>query len=212
MKVAVSYLKSDNYKKCIELINDTSADFLHADLCDGKYVENKNFTIGKIVDTLKVSKKSVDIHLMVQNPLKYIDKLASLNVDTITIHLDSTSKPEKVIDYILSIGIKVGVALSPSDDIDILNPYIDKLDQIIILSVIPGKGGQAFMPEVIPKIEKLNEIKKLHHFKIEVDGGINEDTIKYLSKKDVDQVVSGSYITDSTNYDDQINKLKKLAD
>lgn len=158
MKVAVSYLKSDNYKKCIELINDTSADFLHADLCDGKYVENKNFTIGKIVDTLKVSKKSVDIHLMVQNPLKYIDKLASLNVDTITIHLDSTSKPEKVIDYILSIGIKVGVALSPSDDIDILNPYIDKLDQIIILSVIPGKGGQAFMPGITDKIIILSVI------------------------------------------------------
>lgn len=209
MKVAVSYLKSDDYKTCIKKIGSTSADYIHADLCDGKFVENKNFTIGKVVELFSHSSKTLDVHLMVQNPLKYVDKLASLNVETITFHLDATSQVEKTIDYILSLGIKVGIALSPKDDVSILNHYLDKIDQVIILSVIPGKGGQAFMPEVLSKIDHLNEIKGIYHFTIEVDGGINDQTIEYLKGKDIDSVVSGSFITDSDDFEERINLLKK---
>lgn len=209
MKIAVSYLKSDDYKACIAKIGHTSADYIHADLCDGKFVENKNFTTFKLVELFSYSPKLLDIHLMVRDPLKYVDTLASFNVETITFHLDATSKPLETIDYILSLGIKVGIALSPKDDVIILNPYLDKIDQVIILSVIPGKGGQAFMPEVLWKIDKLNEIKRMHHFTVEVDGGVNDQTIEYLKDKNIDSVVCGSFITDSDNYEERINILKK---
>ena len=152
MKVAVSFLKSDNYKKCIQTINNTSADFLHVDMCDGKYVETKNFTIKPLIDTLSVSTKKLDIHLMVKEPMKYIDDLAILDVETITFHLKSCKEPMDVIDYLHSIGIKAGLALNPSEKVEELLPYIPFVDEVLVMSVVPGKGGQAFMSEVLPKI------------------------------------------------------------
>ena len=210
MKVAVSYLKSNDYEACIKEINNTDADYIHVDLCDGKYVETKNFTTTSICKILKNSQKPLDIHLMVKDPLKYIDDLAVLNTETITFHLDGAKNPSEVIDYILSIGIKVGVAIKPEEDISILDPYLDMLDEVLILSVHPGKGGQAFMPEVISKIDKLNEIKGMYHFTTLVDGGINIDTIRYLEDKNVDMVVSGAYITDSDDYNKNIHLLKEM--
>ena len=208
MKVAVSYLKSDNYEKCIENIDNSNADFIHVDLCDGKYVEAKNFTIGGIIKLLSGTKKMLDIHLMVKDPMKYINDLAYLNVDTITVHLDSTKKPLEVIEYIKTIGIKVGVAINPDEDVDILNPYLDNIDKVLVMSVVPGKGGQKFMPEVVSKFDRLNELKKEYHFETEVDGGVNLETIRYLDNMDLDIIVCGSYITDSENYDESIKLIK----
>ena len=208
MKVAVSYLKSDNYEKCIEAIDNSNADFIHVDLCDGKYVDAKNFTIGGIIKLLSGTKKMLDIHLMVKEPLKYINDLAYLNVDCITIHLDSTKKPIEVIEYIKAIGIKVGVAINPDENIDILMPYVNMIDKVLVMSVVPGKGGQKFMPEVVSKFEKLNELKKEYSFVTEIDGGINLETIRYLDNMDVDIIVCGSYITDSEDYNESIKLIK----
>ena len=208
MKVAVSYLKSDNYKKCIEQIDKSQADFIHVDLCDGKYVENRNFTIGEITKLLKNAQKPLDIHLMVKEPLKYLDDLALLNINTITFHLDACKDAKKTFEYIKLIGLKVGIAVNPNEDINILDTYLNEVDEILIMSVVPGKGGQAFMPEVLPKIDKLNKIKENYHFIIAVDGGINNETIEYLKDKKIDMVVSGSYITNSENFDEKIMTLK----
>lgn len=208
MKVAVSYLKSDNYKKCIEKIDASKADFIHVDLCDGKYVETKNFTIAEVTKLLKNAIKPLDIHLMVKEPIKYINDLAMLNVNTITIHLDGCKNPKETIDYICDIGLKVGVAINPDEDIDILNPYLDILDEVLFMSVVPGKGGQAFMPEILPKIDKLNEVKEKYHFITAVDGGINNETIMFLEDKNIDMIISGSYITDNVDYDEAIKTLK----
>ena len=202
MKVAVSYLKSDNYKKCIEKINASKTDFIHVDMCDGKYVENKNFTISELIKLLTVATKPLDIHMMVKDPQKYIDALAMLNVNTITIHLDSCTKPFEVIEYIQSIGIKAGIAINPNQDVSLLDDYLNKIDQVLIMSVYPGKGGQSFIPETVLKIDKINEIKPNYHFLVAVDGGINEETINYLKDKDIDLRISGSYITDSEEYNE----------
>lgn len=209
MKVAVSFLSTDNYEKCVKKVNNTSADYMHIDLCDGKYVETKNFTLGSLDKFLKVSTKPLDVHLMVMDPLKYIDSLSLYNIDTITFHANSTKNPDEVIDYILSMGLKVGLALNPDDNIDTIMPYINKLDNIIVLSVYPGKGGQSFIEGVIPKIEALNEMKKDYHYIVTVDGGINADTIKYLNGKGVDIVVAGSFITNNPDYDEGISFLQK---
>lgn len=208
MKVAVSYLKSDNYKKCIEKINATQADYIHVDMCDGKYVEAKNFTISELLKLLRTATKPLDIHLMVNEPIKYIDDLAMLNVSTITIHLDACKNPSSTIDYIKSIGLKVGIAVNPDESIDILNPYLKDIDEVLFMSVVPGKGGQAFMPEILPKIDELNVIKNNYHFITAVDGGINGETIAYLKDKNIDLVISGSYITGSEDFDESIKTLK----
>lgn len=207
MKIAVSFLKSDNYKKCIQKINNTSADYLHVDMCDGKYVESKNFTIKPLLDTLSVSTKKLDVHLMVDNPIKYVDDLATLDVDTITFHLKTCKDPIEVIDYIHSIGIRVGMAINPDEEVKELLPYIPYLDEVLVMSVVPGKGGQSFMSEVLPKIDELIELKVKNKFIIAIDGGINGDTISYLKEYPVDMVISGSFITESNNYEENIKKL-----
>ncbi len=207
MKIAVSFLKSDNYKKCIQKINNTSADYLHVDMCDGKYVESKNFTIKPLLDTLSVSTKKLDIHLMVDNPIKYVDDLATLDVDTMTFHLKTCKDPMEVIDYIHSIGIKVGMAINPDEEVKELLPYIPYLDEVLVMSVVPGKGGQSFMSEVLPKIDELIELKVKNHFIIAIDGGINGETVNYLKDYPVDMVISGSYVTESSNYEGSIQNL-----
>ncbi|MBE6148683.1 MAG: ribulose-phosphate 3-epimerase [Firmicutes bacterium] len=208
MKVAVSYLKSDNYKKCIEKIESSTADFIHVDLCDGKYVETKNFTIADVIKLLKNVHKPLDIHLMVKEPIKYLNELAMLNAFTITIHLDGCKDPAKTIEYIKNIGLKVGVAINPDESIEILKPYLNDIDSVLVMSVIPGKGGQKFMPEVLTKIDDLVNLKNEYQLTIAVDGGINGETINYLKGKNVDMVISGSYITDSDDFNENIKNLK----
>lgn len=207
MKIAVSYLKSDNYKKTIEKINETSADLLHVDMCDGKYVSNKNFTISELVKLLKNSTKPLDIHMMVKDPLKYVDELAMLNVDAITIHIDSCNDPLSVIDYIQSIGLKAGIAINPDQDIKMLNPFLGKVDEVLVMSVVPGLGGQSFIESTVDKLNEIIALKDKYNFTIGVDGGINLETIDYVKNKHIDKVISGSYITMSDSYEDAIKKL-----
>ena len=206
MKIAVSFLKSDNYKECIKKINKTKCDYLHVDMCDGKYVEDKNFTITPLIDTLKVSTKPLDIHMMVKDPIKYIDELAMLNVETITIHIDCNDALE-TIDYIQNIGIKAGIAINPDQDVSLLEPYLEKVDEVLIMSVVPGKGGQSFIESTLDKIDLINNIKRNYHFITAIDGGINGETINFLKDKDIDLVVSGSFVTQSDDFDNAIKML-----
>ena len=206
MKIAVSFLKSDNYKKCIEKINKTKCDYLHVDMCDGKYVEDKNFTLKPLIDTLKVSTKPLDIHMMVADPIKYIDELAMLNIETMTIHIDCNDSL-KTIEYIKNIGIKAGIAINPDQDVSLLKPYLEKVDEVLIMSVVPGKGGQAFIESTLDKIDLINSFKNNYHFITAVDGGINGETINLLKNKKIDLVISGSFVTQSDDFDSAINML-----
>lgn len=209
MKVAVSYLSSDDYVKCIKKINNTNADYIHADLCDGKYVENKNFTLGLVDKMFSAATKKLHVHLMCMDPIKYVDNIAFYDTSTIIFHLDATKKPDEVIDYISSIGIRVGIALNPKDDIEILKPYLNKIDEVLFLTVTPGAGGQAFQEDVLDKVVKFNEIKKDYNIETIIDGGVNANTIEYLVDKDIDIVVSGSFITNGDDYNERIETLKK---
>lgn len=205
MKVSVSYLKSKfNRKTTILKIENSSADYLHVDLMDGKYVDTKNFTIGEVINDLKSVHLPLDIHLMVKNPEKYIEKLGMLNTEFITIHLDSTKNPKKVIELIKSIGCRVGVAINPNEDISILSDYLHDIDLVLIMSVVPGKGGQTFMPHVLEKVDNLNKKDLL----ISIDGGVNNETVELIKERDIDIVVSGSYVCSTDNFNDQIKLLK----
>ena len=203
--ISVSYLKSKYDKfETINKINESNADYIHVDLMDGLYVTNKNFTILDLLNDLSITTKPLDVHLMVNNPIEYIDYLTKFNVAIITFHLDSTNNPIEVINKIKENNIKVGIAINPDEDINILNNYYDLIDYILIMSVYPGKGGQEFIPNVLEKIKVLEDKNIL----IGIDGGINEDTIEYLKNYKIDIIVSGSYICMSDNYNKNIEILK----
>ena len=208
MKIAVSYLSSNNYLECINKINESNADYVHVDLCDGKYVNTKNFEIKDTIKLLKNSKKPLNIHLMVENPKKIIKHFKKLNVESITIH--NLSNSEKILNYIKKKWYKCGIALNPNESIDSIRKYLNLIDELLIMSVIPGKGGQGFIDSTISKIDEINNIKNNYHFITAIDGGINNETIKLLKNKDIDLVISGSYIVNSIDYNKTINELKKI--
>ncbi len=206
--ISVSYIKSNyNRIETIKKIDNSLADFIHVDLMDGIYVEENNFKIEEVMEELKNTNKLLDIHLMVKEPLKFIKELVHLNVWAITFHLDATKEPEKIINYIKENNIKVGIAINPQDDITLILPYINKVDYVLIMSVVPGKGGQKFIPEVLSKVKFLENQDIL----IGIDGGINSDTIKMLKQYRIDNIICGSYICLSSDFNEKINILKKAV-
>ncbi len=205
MKVAVSYLSSNDYKKCIEQIENSKADFIHVDICDGNYVETNNIDMNQILNLLSNTQKKLNIHLMVRNPLDYIDKLKDLNVDVITIH--NVNNASSILNYIKSLGIKCGIAINPNEKLKDFEKYYPIVDEVLVMSVMPGKGGQKFMESVLKTIDSLNLIKNKYHFDMAIDGGINSNTISLIKDKNLDLLISGSYITNSDNYDENIDRL-----
>ncbi len=211
MKVSVSYLSSIFDKKnTIRLIDKSSADFIHVDLMDGKFVPKNNFEIKNVLNDLKDTKKPLDIHLMVLNPKRYIDDLSKLNPEYITIHLESNNIEENI-KLIKSKNIKVGISIKPNTDISYLEPYYNEIDLILVMTVEPGAGGQRFLFDMLKKVEDLNNIRNNNGYKylISVDGGINEYTAYKVKKSGGDILVSGSFICHHEYFDERINLLRK---
>lgn len=204
MKVSVSFIKNkyNNEFRTIYDINYTSADYIHVDIMDGKFVDNKNYDINDVVKFLDGNTKPLDVHLMCYDLEKYIVEYADLLPEFITFHLEATDKVNELIDMIHSYGIKCGISIKPNTSIKELLPYLDKIELVLIMSVEPGKGGQKFMPIAIDKINKLRKLNK--NIIISVDGGINNETVKLVN---TDMVVSGSYVCMSDNYEEKIMQL-----
>jgi len=211
MKVAVSYLSS-KYKETetIKLIDKSNADYIHVDLMDGKFVENKNFTIANVTKILSNTRKKLDIHLMTLKPEKYFEDLAMLNSEYVTFHVEAVKNAKDTIEKLNMLGLKTGISINPETDLEKIKEYLPLIDQVLVMSVHPGKGGQEFIPEVITKIDELIKLRNdfNYNYIISVDGGINNESIDYLKDKDIDMVVSGSYICHSDNFNHQIDTLK----
>lgn len=211
MKLSVSYLsvKKSDVADVISMLDMTNTDFIHVDVMDGKYVPNKVNLFNFVENISKYTRKRLDIHFMVERPLKMIDDYASLNAYCMTFHVDIKDDINEVIKRVRNYGIKVGLALNPNQDIEFIKPYLDKIDLVLIMSVKPGLGGQKFIPDVIPKIKELRKLIKDKNKKvlISVDGGVNLDNKKDL--KDADILVSGSFITGSKDYIKLIDEMRK---
>lgn len=204
MQVAVSFIKSKYSEiETIKRINETNADYLHVDIMDGIFVANKNYTVRDIYKFTRGINKPLDVHLMVNNPEKYLRDLACLNVSCVTFHYEAVKDIDKMIDLIHSYGLKCGISLNPETKVNVLEPYLDKIEVVLLMSVHPGMGGQTFIMETVSKID---ELRKLSNIMISIDGGINETTIKYVQKADM--VISGSFVCLSDNYQAQINLLR----
>ena len=204
MKVAVSILsEKDNYKESIEKINKTDTDYLHLDIMDSSFTESSSFSLNESKEIKELCNKKIDVHIMSTNLSEYIN----INPYNITFHIENNDI-EKYIDLIKEKNIKVGLAINPDTDLSTIYPYLDKIDRVLVMSVVPGKGGQKFMESVIPKLKYLKENKDKYNYEIGVDGGINSDTVNFV-KDYVDIVVSGSFITNSNDYQESIDELKK---
>jgi len=208
MKVSTSILSCNNRLEAVNKLNNTSNDYLHIDVMDGKFVSNKQFTISEINNLSNISNTKADIHLMVNNPKKYIKKINSSNVEYITFHLEVKKNIDKIINLVKKKGHKVGLSIKPNTDIELLKPYIDKIDMVLVMSVEPGQGGQKFIDSTIERIKAINKMIKDKDIIIEVDGGINDSNIEKLKEENVDIVVVGSFITNNENYEEQIKKIK----
>ena len=208
MEIGISILdvnEINNLKKLNELNNK----YLHLDIMDGKFVVKKTLPFKDIKLRTDFFDKNIDIHLMVDDVEKYIDEYKTLKPEYITFHIETNQNIENIIDKLHNLNIKVGLAIKPNTPINTLLPYLNKIDLVLLMSVEPGLGGQTFLDITKSRIEELVNLKKQFNnsFKIEVDGGIKPDTIKYI--KDADIIVVGSYITKNTDYQKCLSNINE---
>ena len=212
MKVGVSFINSDyDLETTISKINESDADYIHVDMMDGMFVENKNFTVPELKKMFKNTTKPLDVHLLVCSPNKYIKDFVKMkNIEYLTIHYESHRRPIDVINQIRHNKIKVGIAINPETKVSHIIPLLNHVDQVLIMSVKPGKGGQQFMEDVLYKVETLKDLREEngYHYLINIDGGINNETALKAKEAGVDMVVSGSYVCKSDNYNERINSLR----
>lgn len=203
-EVSGSFLSNNDKFYEINRLNNSNVDYIHFDVMDGKFVSNKNITVSELPKLINNVKKKIDIHFMVSNPDKYIEKICYYNIEYITIHYEIKNL-EDYIDKIKNYGFKVGIAIKPETDIEKIYYLLDKINLVLIMSVEPGKSGQKFI-DVSDKINKLKQeiINRKLNVKISVDGGINEEVLTYVKEADI--LVSSSFIL--SDLDKNVDILK----
>ena len=211
MKISTSILDCDNRIDAVLKLSHTNTSYIHIDAMDGNFVPATHFMdINEIKNISRVSDKLLDVHLMMDNPITYIEQLSDVNIEFITIHLEINQNKKVIFSKIKEKGYKVGLSIKPSTDVKEVIPYLDDIDMVLIMSVEPGLGGQKFMNATIQRIDELNELiyNSNQDILIEVDGGINNEIITKL--ENVDIAVVGSYIVKSDNYNEKINTLLQI--
>lgn len=212
MKVAVSFLKyKSSLEETLQNIERTDCDYIHVDMMDGIFVSDANYSVQTIKQMFQSSGKRLDVHMMCSSPNKYVKEFAKMkNVEYLTFHYEAHRRPIDVVNMIRHTNLKVGIAINPETKVHKIIPNLNHVDQVLVMCVNPGKGGQAFMHDVLYKIETLKEIREQNHYHyiISVDGGINKDTALLCKEAGVDMVVSGSYVCMADDYQKQIDSLR----
>ena len=196
----------------IEMLNLSEADYVHCDVMDGVFVPNISFGIPVVKAVSEISRKPLDVHLMIVNPEKYIEDFYNAGASIITVHYEVCKHLSRTIQQIKDLGIKASVCLNPHTPVSLLEDIIDELDMVLLMSVNPGFGGQKFIENTYQKALALKELifKRNSQALIEVDGGVNFEVGKKLFDSGVDILVVGSFIFKSKNPIETIAKLKSL--
>ena len=199
--IAPSILAADYAKlgEEIKLVEELGADYLHFDVMDGHFVSNISFGVPVLNSISKIHNMVNDVHLMISEPRKYIQKFVDAGADIITFHYEACETPEEVADIIELIhecGVKAGLSIKPNTPVEVVKPFSEDLDLVLVMSVEPGFGGQEFIPESLMKIQYLRYVIDENDYDclIEVDGGINAETGRICAEVGVDILVAGSYL------------------
>lgn len=211
IKISPSMLASDyaNLEQELEKCEKGGADLIHLDVMDGHFVPNISIGAPVISAMKKVCKVPFDVHLMISDPYFYAEDFIKTGADIITFHTECDSDIEKTIKKITDGGCKVGLAVKPNTPIENVYPYLDKISMVLVMTVEPGFGGQSFMESVMPKVAAVRE--KCPDMDIQVDGGINTETVKIAGKAGANVFVAGSAVFKSEDPAETIKTLKQNA-
>ena len=213
--IAPSILAADfaNLQRDIEMINNSEADWFHIDIMDGVFVPNISFGMPVLDAIRKHAQKTIDVHLMIVDPDRYITTFKKLGADILTVHYEACTHLHRTLQAIKAEGMKAGVALNPHTSIDLLEDVIQDIDLVCIMSVNPGFGGQSYIENTYAKVEKLKAmiVRKNSSTLIEIDGGVTNKNAKQLSTAGADVLVAGSYVFGAENPVATIAGLKEMT-
>lgn len=213
MKIAPSILSADFAELKTEVKRVANAPYLHIDIMDGQFVDNLTFGPNVVKALRPHSNQVFDCHLMVVNPEKYIKAFAQAGADIIGVHIEATAHIHRVLSQIKQAGVKAEVVINPGTPVAAIKEVLPLVDQVLVMTVDPGFGGQAFLSETVSKVKELAQLRLQAglQFEIEVDGGVNADTIKTVTAAGADVAVAGSFVFGSDDPAKQVALLKELA-
>jgi ribulose-phosphate 3-epimerase len=211
--ISPSLLSADfgNLEAACKMINASEAEWLHIDVMDGVFVPNISFGFPVLEAVNKYCNKPLDVHLMIVHPEKYITRFAKAGADILTFHYETVENPLEIIELIKSEGIKVGITINPDVPVSVLEPYVDKVDLVLLMTVFAGYGGQKFIEDSYARIAELREMikRKNAHCVIEVDGGVNVQNAQQLFDSGVNVLVAGSAVFNADNPIETIRTMLK---
>lgn len=217
VKIAPSILSADimNLERDVKAADQAGADVFHIDMMDGNFVPNMSFSPNVVEGMRRVTDKPLDIHMMMENPDAYVKQVVEAGASTVLIHAESTQHIYRSIELVKSYGAKAGVVVNPGTPLETVKELFPIIDRILVMTVNPGFSGQKFIPGMTKKIQRLDQLRQTaadDNFDIEVDGGVNDETIAQCAKAGADIFVSGSYLFDDLGgLKDRIDGLRSLA-
>jgi len=213
--IAPSVLAADfaNLQRDVEMINNSAADWFHIDIMDGVFVPNISFGMPVLAAINKHAKKTIDVHLMIVDPDRYIETFKNLGADILTVHYEACTHLHRSLQAIKAAGMKAGVAINPHTNVALLEDVINDIDLVCIMSVNPGFGGQSFIEKTYKKVQQLKEIIVRNNATtlIEIDGGVTDKNAADLVKAGADVLVAGSFVFTAQDPIATIENLKKIT-